>query len=141
MWKKSILLALVTVLCLGITVFLRFAADNADREYTKVEVTVLTAETRYKKVGRSSQRYYEITVRYQGKTYDLENAHETYSYTPGKQVKAYLSDGRLFANIEGVKSTGPVATAYFVGLFATFGLVIATASVWSSERKKNRENA
>ena len=82
--------------------------------------------------------FYEITVEYNGGTYELENAHNTYQYPQGATVKAYLANnGRLFANVEGVSSSTPLATVYFVCLFGSFGLLFAAAT-YSGKAKQEK---
>ena len=53
--------------------------------------------------------YEEVQVRYDGETYDLENVHSLSGYSEGRTVKAYLSNGKLYANVEGVNTSTPVA--------------------------------
>lgn len=125
MKKKVIILWVVFAVCLIATVCLWFAMNNQNVEFEEVNVTVLSATTERvvnRKTG-SSTNFYKVKVRYQGKEYDLENAHNTYMYQEGKEVKAYLSNNRLFANEEGVETSTPVATVYFIFLFASFAML------------------
>lgn len=125
MKKKAGLLWCAFVVCLIATVGLWFAVNKQDVKYEEVEVFVLSSETKQLK-NRSTGAYYdfyEITVEYNGGTYELENAHNTYQYPVGSTVKAYLANGgKLYANVEGVSSSTPLATVYFVCLFGSFGL-------------------
>ena len=50
---------------------------------------------------------------------ELENAHSIYEHLQGKMVTAYFSNNRLFADINGVKSSTPIGTVYFIFLFAS----------------------
>ena len=59
-------------------------------------------------------------------------------YVPERTVKVYLYNGKLYANIEGVKTSSPVATLYFVFLFATFGMVLGFPIYLSKQREKSR---
>ena len=138
MKKKAGLLWCAFVVCLIATVCLWFAVNKQDIEYEEVEVFVLSSETKQLR-NRSTGTYYdfyEIKVEYNGGTYELENAHNTYQYPVGSTVKAYLANGgRLFANVEGVSSSTPLATVYFVCLFGSFGLLLA-AAIYSGKVKQ-----
>ena len=63
-------------------------------------------------------------MEYEGREYELQNVYNSYSYMPGRVTTAYLHDGKLYANVAGITSTTPVATVYFVFLFASVGMVI-----------------
>ena len=117
MKKKAILSWCAFAVCLIATVVMWFVVNAQEIEYEEVSVSVLSAQTTQltKKSTGAHYDFYEITVEYNGKTYELENAHNTYQYPEGTTVKAYLANnGRLYANIEGVSSSTPLATVYFV---------------------------
>ena len=138
--KKVYLCGILTVIGVILTVLLRVFMDRADVSYTEVEVQVVSAGTvnTTVKVGhaRTKMTEYEIIVNYEGENYELQNAHDAYSYPEGSTVTAYLSNGELYANIEGVQTSTPVATAYFVGLFGSFILFFVTLYLWKQERNK-----
>ena len=50
MSKKSMILMIVTLLCIITTVVLRGVVDKADAEYTEVEVRVVSSDTVYRKI-------------------------------------------------------------------------------------------
>ncbi|MDE7325432.1 MAG: penicillin-binding protein, partial [Lachnospiraceae bacterium] len=123
MKKKANLSWCAFVICLIATVVLWFMVDAQEIEYEEVEVRVVSAVTKQLKNRTNGTTYdfYEVMVDYNGETVELENVHNTYQYPEGKRVTAYLANnGRFFANIEGVSSTTPLATVYFVFLFGTF---------------------
>lgn len=138
MKKKAAIAWCAFAVCLIATVIMWFVVDAQEIEYEEVEVRVLSAETKQLR-NRSTGTYYdfhEVTVEYSGKRYELENAYNTYQYPQGATVKAYLANnGRLFANIEGVSSTTPLATVYFVCLFGSFGLLFV-AAIYSGKAKQ-----
>ena len=140
--KKVWALGILTIIFIVATVFLRKNMDNAELEYTEVKATVVSAETVRKtiKTGYSTsyQTEYNIVVHYQGKNYDLINAHDTYSYREGSTVTVYEANGKLYANVEGVRTSSPAGIAYFVGLFGSFTLFMATACVWSQVAQNRR---
>ena len=130
MKKKVLILWIIFVVCLISTIGLWFAMNNQNLEYEEVQVTVVSAKTervKNKKTG-SSTDFYKVEVRYNGKTYDLENAHNTYMYPEGKTVKSYLANDRLFADTDGVKTSTPVSTVYFIFLFGSFIMLFVAAT-------------
>lgn len=141
MKKQVIILWIIFVVCLATTIGLWFAMNNSNPEFEEVKVTVVSAETTQvvnKNTG-SRTTFYDVKVRYNGEVYDLGNAHSVYEYPEGKTVKAYLSNGKLYADEAGVKTSTPVATIYFVFLFGTFGLLFFAAMQTSKLSQKNKE--
>ncbi len=132
--KIAIALWCAFAVCLVVTVVLNLRVGAQSLEYEEVEAKVISAQTKRvvnRKTGNSTE-FYKVKVYYDGKTLDLENVYNTYQYPKGKMVKAYLSNGRLFANEAGVKTSTPLATVYFVFLFGTVGLFIM-AVVYSAK--------
>lgn len=140
MKKKANLCWCAFVVFLIATVVMWFVVDRQEIEYEEVEVRVLEAVTkqvRNRSTGTHTD-FYEVTVAYNGEEYKLENVYNTYQYPQGATVTAYLANnGRLFANLEGVSSTTPLATVYFVCLFGSFGLLFV-AAVYSGKAKQER---
>jgi len=139
MKKISIILWVIFVICVVAAVALWFAMNNSNPDYEEVKATVVSAETKQvvnKKTG-SRTNFYEVKVRYDGEVYDLGNVHNTYMYQEGSTVKAYLSNGKLYANTEGVKTATPVATAYYVFLIGSFVMLMA-ASIYTSKLAQNK---
>ncbi len=140
--KKVWALGIITVIFIVATVLLRGPMDNADVEYQEVKVTVISSETKETtiKVGNSSSEMttYDIVVNYNGKDYDLKNAHDSYSYREGSTVTAYLSNGKMYANVEGVQTSTPAATAYFVALIGSFVLFFIFICTWANEAQRRR---
>lgn len=128
--RNSILLWIALVLCIGMAVVFWFLMNNSNPEYKEVKAIVLSSEkTEYINRKTNSKTYkYDVKVEYTGKTYDLENAHDVYSYPEGKEVTAYLANEKLYANVEGVKTNTTVAKIYFVFLFGSLGLLIYAPS-------------
>lgn len=139
--KKAIVLVVLTVVCLAATVGLWFLMNNTEVEFTEVEAKVLSAETRSIKTKGKTTQVHEVTVEYEGESYDLKNVYNSYSYIVGRNTTAYLSNGKLYANEAGIKSTTPVAMVYFAFLFGTFGLLIYTPTYISRCKKLAKENA
>ena len=129
--KIVILLGVGFVVSLVLTIFFRIRMDNQDLEYEEVQVRVVSTDTDRVKVktgySSSTTTRYVVIVQYEGRNYDLENVHSLSGYSEGKTVKAYLSNGKLYANVEGVNTSTPVAYAYFGFLIASFILFMAFA--------------
>ena len=130
------LLWLLVPICLAATVALRIAMDRVDVSYTEVQATDVSSRTVQRRVNGSTMTTYDVVVSYMGKEYDLKNAHNAYSYRQGQSVTAYLANGKLYANVEGITSTTPVAMLYFAFLFGTFGLLIGIPFYLDREKKK-----
>jgi len=139
MKKKKIIMTLITLVSLAITVILWFAANRSEIEYEEVKVTVVSSRSVTKKIANSRITVYEVEVKYNGEVYDLKNCHDSYSYIEGRTVTAYLSNGNLYANIEGVRSSTPLSIVYFVFLFATFGMIIGFP-IYLSKLKSQGKN-
>lgn len=140
MKNKMLWLWLLWIACVCATVGLWFAMEKVNPKYDEVEVRVLSATTKRVKNKKNGSTYdfYEIKVDYNGETYDLENAHDSYSYTQGKKIKAYLYKDKLYANIEGVKTATPTANLYFVFLFGSVGLLCFNL-YYSGKLKENKK--
>ena len=138
--KKVIVCGIITVLFIIATVILRKPMDNAKLDYSEVKVQVVSSETKEKVVktrySRTNLTEHEVVVRYNGEKYDLHNAHNSYSYREGSTVTAYLSNGKLYANVEGVRNASPMGIAYFVALLGSFGMFIITMVVLSKSGRK-----
>ena len=139
--SRSGLLWGITVLCLVMTVVFWFLSRNQSVEYDEVSAVVTSASTTEivnKKTG-SRTPFYEVKVRYEGEEYTLENVHGLAGYTQGSSVKALLSNGKLYANVEGITSTTPISIVYFVFLFGTFGMLMVAATYSSKQSAKKKE--
>lgn len=143
--KKVWACGIITIICIVATVLLRGPMSNVEVDYTEVKVQVVSSETKETTIktgaSRSTITRYDIVVSYMGKDYDLKNAHDSYSYREGSTVTAYLSNGRMYANVEGVQNATPIATAYFAALIGSFVMFLVTMCLWSSvAQKKKRDN-
>lgn len=142
MKNKILLLWIGFIVCVCITVGLWFAVNKSNPTYEEVQVTVLNAQEKKVKNKKNGSTYttYQVEVEYEGKEYDLENAHSISGYLKGKSVKAYLANNHIYANIEGVKNGTMVGKAYFVFLIGSF-ILLFSATIESSKahQKKNEE--
>ena len=142
--KKVLALGILTIIFIVGTVYFRIEMDNAELDYTEVQAMVVSSETVTKTVrsrySTSTIKEYEIVVRYEGKDYDLINAHDSYSYREGSIVKVLMANNKMYANEEGIRTTSYVGTAYFVGLIGSFILFMVTLCVWA-QVAQNRKRA
>ncbi len=122
---KGILLGVGTVVCLILTIVLRIQSDNQELSYEKVNVLVVTSETKQVRAGGKTVLHPHVTVSYEGETYELKNIYDSYSYQPGRTIPAYKVGKNIYANEAGVQTSTPLFYAYFVFLAATFVLFIA----------------
>ncbi|MCI8589999.1 MAG: penicillin-binding protein [Clostridiales bacterium] len=132
---------LLTGICLVLTVVFWFLMNQSEVEYEEVTVMVTDTSTR-EVVNTNTQNrttFYEVKVEYNGQEYELHNVHGLAGYYKGKTVKALLSNNKLYANEEGIKSTSPIAIVYFAFLFGTFGMLIASATYMSKVKAKKKE--
>ena len=138
MKNKVALMWIITVVCLILTIVFWFLMNKTEVEYE--EVTAIVTSTSVKEVVNKNTgnrtSFYEVKVEYNGKEYDLHNVHGLAGYYEGKSVTALLSNDKLYANVEGIKSTSPVATIYFVFLFGTFGMVMLSSTYMSKAKKQ-----
>lgn len=130
--KTVILLGVGFVVSLVLTVVLYIRMGNQNLEYEEVEVQVVNTYTENYRVrgqySSSTTTKYVVEVWYGGDIYELGNVHGLAGYSEGRTVKAYLSNGKLYANVEGVNTSTPLAYAYFGFLFASFILLIVFLS-------------
>ncbi|MDE6285073.1 MAG: penicillin-binding protein [Bacilli bacterium] len=140
MKKKITFLWIAFVVCVAITVGLWFAVNRSNPEFEVVEVEVVSSTSKKVKDRKTGNTYttYEIKVDYNDTITDLHNAHNSYSYVEGRKVKAYLSNGKLYANEEGVKTSTPIATVYFGFLIGSFVLFFVTL-IETSKLSQNKE--
>lgn len=138
MKKRMIILWSIFAICVVITVALWFPMNNAKVDSEEVQVTVLSARTDeiVNKKTKSRTKFYTVKVEYEGEEYTLENVHNTYMYPEGKVVKAYLANNRLFADKDSVKTSTPIATAYFVFLIGSFALLMGNC-IYMSKAKQS----
>lgn len=140
--NKVAIMWIITVFCLIMTVIFWFLMNKAEVKYEEVTAVVTDTSSREvvnKKTGNRTT-FYEVKVEYEGEEYELQNVHGLAGYTKGRNVKALLSNDKLYANVEGIKSTSLVAIVYFVFLFGTFGMLIVSSTYMSKVKAKNKEN-
>ena len=140
MKNKTAIMWIITTVCLAMTIVFWFLMNNAEIHYEEVTAIVTNTASKNvvnKKTG-SRTTFYEVKVKYEGEEYELINVHSLSGYYKGKSVKALLSNGKLYANVEGIKSTSPIAIIYFTFLFGTFAMLIVS-SIYMSKSKPNKK--
>ena len=129
------------VLCIVLAIIFWNLMNNSNPEFEEVTVMVTESKTEQivnRKTG-SRTTIYKVKVRFEGKEQELRNPHNTYMYPEGKEVTAYLANGKLYANKEGVKTSTPVATIYYVFLFASFGMLFVAPMCTSKYAREKKE--
>lgn len=138
--KKVLVMWIITAACLILAIVFWFLMNNAEINYEEVKATVTDTSSRtvVNKQTGSRTTFYEVKVEYEDKEYDLKNVHGLTGYSEGRTVKAYLSNGNLYANVEGIKSTTPVAIVYFVFLFGTFIMFFVSVTYMAKVKQNNK---
>ncbi len=141
MKNKAAFMWTITAICLILTIVFWFLMNKKEVKYEEVSATVINTSSKeiINKNTKNKTTFYEVKVEYKGKEYALQNVHGLAGYYKGKNVKALLSNDILYANIEGIKSSSPIAIIYFIFLFGTFGMFFASATYMSKNKKLNRK--
>ncbi len=140
MKNKVALMWSITLICLILTIVFWFLMNKAEIKYEEVKATVTSTSTKEVVNKKTNNRttFYEVKVEYNGKEYELQNVHGLSGYYKGKSVTALLSNDKLYANVEGIRSTSPVAIVYFAFLFGTFGMLMLSATYMSKVKAKKQ---
>lgn len=140
MKNKVAIMWIITAICLILTIVFWFLMNKTEVKYEEVTAIVTNTSTRevVNKNTKNRTTFYEVKVEYNGKEYDLQNVHSLSGYYEGKSVKALLANDKLYANVEGIKSTSPVAIVYFVFLFGTFGMLMLSATYMSKAKQQHQ---
>lgn len=137
--NKLIIILVLFILSLLTTIVLYGKMDNAKFDYEKVKcvVTNVTKKRIYRNRNKTGRYRYIITVAYKEKEYKLKNTYDSsiFQYQKGALVDVYLSNGNLYANEAGVRTSTPVAILYFIFLFATMGIFFIFVVTWDRYRK------
>ncbi|MDE7297395.1 MAG: penicillin-binding protein [Lachnospiraceae bacterium] len=140
--KKVYICLGVMVLFIVAAVLIKKPADDAKLDYKEVKARVVSSEAKQKRIktkySTTYQTVYEVVVSYNGKEYDLKNAHNSYSYRKGSEVTVYLAYGKLYANIEGVRNASPLGIAHSVAIFGAFAMFILSMLLLAKVGQKNR---
>ena len=127
-------LSIVSVILLAVfflmTVAFYVLSHNQHLSYKVVRVNVISVDIKnpLNKIDKD-----KVVVEYNGKSYEVENlmTNETLKYhtylSSQKPADAYLANGRIFANVDGIRSTSMIGMIYFVFLFGTLILIFTTA--------------
>lgn len=127
-------LALLSVIgCIAVRVY-----SETSVEYSYEEVTAIVAECRESSYKGHTET--EVTVIYNDQKYDLINVKSNYPpYIKGFVTQAYFCDGKMYANVDGVKSNSIWGKRYFwlLGSAMVLGFAgVALTSVRKSMKMK-----
>ena len=122
MKRKVMLMWILFVVCVITTLVMRYFLERQDVEFEEVTVTVVSAEKKEleNRKTNTTLTINDVKVEYEGEEYALKNVYDVYMYPTGKEVTAYLSHGKLYANIAGVESSTLLYYVYFAFLIASF---------------------
>ena len=122
MKRKVMLMWILFVVCVITTLVMRYFLERQDVEFEEVTVAVVSAEKKEleNRKTNTTLTINDVKVEYEGEEYALKNAYDVYMYPTGKEVTAYLSHGKLYANIAGVESSTLLYYVYFAFLIASF---------------------
>ena len=122
MKRKVMLMWILFVVCVITTLVMRYFLERQDVEFEEVTVTVVSAEKKEleNRKTNTTLTINDVKVEYEGEELALKNAYDVYMYPTGKEVTAYLSHGKLYANIAGVESSTLLYYVYFAFLIASF---------------------
>ncbi len=120
MKRKVMLMWILFVVCVITTLVMRYFLERQDVEFEEVTVTVVSAEKKEleNRKTNTTLTINDVKVEYEGEEYALKNAYDVYMYPTGKE--AYLSHGKLYANIAGVESSTLLYYVYLAFLIASF---------------------
>ena len=141
MKNRVALMWIITLICLILTIIFWFLMNNAEVKYEEVTAKVINTSSK-EVVNKNTQNrttFYEVKVEYNGKEYELKNVHGLSGYYKGKSIKVFLANEKLYANVEGIKSTSFVAIIYFIFLFTTFAMLMVSATYMSKVKTKKQE--
>jgi len=143
--KKNFLTSLIVFgVVLLATIGLYIGKNKEKLDYTMVDCTVISAEKEFKRFVFN--RYFEtnVVVSYNGTNYELqspERKYHEYTYPKNKPIKAYLSNGKLYADEIGVRGDTVATKIYFIFLLMSgiSGIVFLTNVIIYNKNKKLKE--
>lgn len=106
-----------------VTVFLWFKVRDAKISYNKITVSVVSVEKIMPKDARETMKY-RVKVRYDGTDRELNNVKKGFSYFAGQQVEVFESDGVLYEDEDGVRTSTMTFYYYLTSLGMTVVLLI-----------------
>ena len=134
----------------------RGKVESKPLEYEEVKVTVVSAETHRRRMGSSRSYSYDVVVEYEGVQYDLINvksgemaryealanlSEEVQYANPYFDNTVFFSNGKMYSNIDGIKTDGKEFNWYLVGLGGTalFGILHLMCVADLIDRKKKQK--
>ena len=137
----SIISGVIFCVCLIGVICTYNMVNNQNIEYDTVKVKIVNVEKIKTRTRKQRNTSYKVTAEYNSKQYELENVKdsEIVKFMKGAQVDVYEHNGKLFANTDGVKTSTPVSTVYFVFLFGGilfFVIFVSNISAYMKEKKK-----
>ena len=130
--KFSIVSAILLAVFFLMTVVFYVLSHNQLLSYKVVQVNVISVdiENPLNKIDKD-----KVVVEYNGKNYEVENlmTNETLKYhtylSSQKPADAYFANGRIFANIDGIRSTSMIGIMQKFLIFFIQSFLYFTATV------------
>ena len=136
----------------------RGKVENKPLDYEEVKVTVVSAESVLKRTGQSRIYSYDVVVENEGTQYDLINvksgemaryealanlSEEVQYANPFFDNTVFFSNGKMYSNIDGIKTDGKEFNWYLFGLGGTalFGILHLMCVADLIDRKKKQKKA
>lgn len=144
--KYSIIMGIVFAVALVLTILSRIMADGKAFSYETVEVTVKKVEASAVNTKGKKLRDIDVVVSYEGKEYDLKNVltGEISKYEAARAysqpVEVLFCNGKMYSNVQGIKSGAAIAKLYFVFLamdFVAFLLMVMNIGKYNDCKKKS----
>lgn len=124
----DIVIPILCILFLAGGIVTRIANENKVYHYSKVQVQVESCESNNSLFWRSNAP--KVIVEYDGEDYELQNVQQgSWFYNDGKLIDAYAANGKMYANVEGIRTTSVLGIIYFVFVFGLTFLLGALVMV------------
>lgn len=90
----------------------RINSDKAPISYKKVDVVIREYQPRVSLFRAAKESV--VKVYYEGEEYEFHNAARGQIFYEGQCIQAYLSEGTMYADEAGIRSTSAEGKLYFV---------------------------
>lgn len=125
--KQAVICLILFIISLIATILFHYKVKNQDIQYEAVKATVISVES----TRRHNNDYVDVIVEYEGEKYELINVldgeinkYEALSHlnpeaqnnSPHYDNTVYYSNGKMYSNINGIKTDNLYFIWYLVGL-------------------------
>lgn len=121
--KHTLIFGILLLIGIATSVFLWFQVNNQSYTLNRVNVQVVSVKEE-RPLGLKGGVEYIVTVRHEGKEKKLNNVSSAYQYIIGGMTEVFESNGALYADEDGVKTSSNIALYYFGSLAVNLILLI-----------------